>query len=166
MLMGPAALGIVDTFNHGGGGPRQVTVVTHNDTGGSDSGPQATQVTEVSGDDQSAPAAAPGPATTPVAIAPSRTSVAVGEPVDVAVDARALADDFDLRVVLVPATAPDTGGDPKTFFADAKSVTATQTTVSLTAHVAGPSEIRLYYIPHFGSTFTLAERAKIEVTGK
>src|SRR6185312_10190605 len=36
VLMGPAALGIVDTFNGRGGGPREVTVVTHN--GQSDNG--------------------------------------------------------------------------------------------------------------------------------
>src|SRR5262249_6281885 len=31
VLMGPAALGILDTFEKGGNGPKQVTVVTHKD---------------------------------------------------------------------------------------------------------------------------------------
>jgi tight adherence protein C len=39
VLMGPAALGIIDTFNHSGsGGPKQVTVTTHNDNSSDDSG--------------------------------------------------------------------------------------------------------------------------------
>ncbi len=42
VLMGPAALGIIDTFNHTGGGPRQAAVTSHDDSS-SDSGGPSTQ---------------------------------------------------------------------------------------------------------------------------
>jgi hypothetical protein len=38
VLMGPAALGIIDTFNHSGGGSKQTTVITHNSDSSDDIG--------------------------------------------------------------------------------------------------------------------------------
>jgi hypothetical protein len=55
VLMGPAALGIIDTFSRSGGGPKHVTVVTHNGSG-DDMGlnPNETEVTEKQAKDEQA----------------------------------------------------------------------------------------------------------------
>ncbi|HTZ35036.1 MAG TPA: hypothetical protein VMB84_03360 [Stellaceae bacterium] len=65
----------------------------------------------------------------------------------------------------MPQGTPDAVADPTSFFADAKEVAATEMTVSLTARAAGASEVRLYYTPHFGTSYVVAARAPITVTG-
>lgn len=165
VLMGPAALGIVDTFNgRGGGGPREVTVVTHNGQSDNGPGPQDTKVTEVNGDAAGSGANAPAaPAVPPASLSVVEKTVAVGSTITVSVDARALAADFDLRVALVPAGTPDNVNDAKTFFAQAQAASAREMKVTLTARNEGRNEIRLYYVPHFGTSYLVAARADIMV---
>jgi hypothetical protein len=173
VLMGPAALGIIDTFNHGGsgGGPKEVTVITHKDDD-EDAAPkpQDTKITEIRADDGDDKDKDAEPV--PVAAAPTSTitlaqpSVAVGVPFTIAVDARPLIDDFDLHILIVPEETPASVADPEKFFSETKTVTATESNVELTARTAGPSEIRLYYVPHFATTYAVAARAKLEVTPK
>jgi hypothetical protein len=170
VLMGPAALGIIDTFNRGGSGnsqPKTVTVVTHKDSGDS-SGPapgQTTIIEKHAEDDPSSaaqkPAAVPAP---PATVASGQASAAVGEPITVTVDARALGNDRDLQVVVVPADTPDAVVDPKTFFADGREVAATQMDAVVTARTPGRNEIRLYSIPQIGSSYTVAARSAITIT--
>ncbi|HYM72156.1 MAG TPA: type II secretion system F family protein [Stellaceae bacterium] len=165
VLMGPAALGIVDTFNHSrGGGTRQVTAVTHSDSGDNGANPADTNVTEKSRDQPAPAAAAPAPAVPKATLSLAQKTVAVGEPIVVTVDARALAGDFDLQVVVVPANTPEKIADPKTFFAEAKPVSPRQMQVSVTARSAGRNEVRLYFVPHFGTSHVIAARAEISVT--
>jgi hypothetical protein len=91
--------------------------------------------------------------------------VAVGESMTVDVDARALAADNNLRVVLVPASTSDSVSDPQAFFVDAKDVSAAQQQLRLPAHAAGPSEVRLYSVPHTGTDYRVAARASVMVSG-
>jgi tight adherence protein C len=166
VLMGPAALGIVDTFNGGhGGGPRRVTVVTHNGSGDADGpGSQNVEVTEVNGDQPLAqPPETPAAPDLVASVAPTSTTAIVGRAFAVSVDARALAADFDLRVVVVPFGTPNAVANPKALFADIKPVEPAQAQVLAVARKAGRNEIRLYYIPHFGTDFTVAARAEITV---
>ncbi|MFZ2007015.1 MAG: type II secretion system F family protein [Stellaceae bacterium] len=170
VLMGPAALNIIDTFNRSSGGPKHVTVVTHDDSG-SDEGlqPQQPDVTEVHADDGKSGSEGQkttGAAETPeqATVEPADQIVAAGQPVAVGVDARALAASSDLRVIIVPKDTPDSVADPKTFFVDAKAVAATQMQVELVARTPGPSELRLYSIPHGGSDYVVSARMPMMVS--
>jgi tight adherence protein C len=171
VLMGPAALGIIDTFDRSGksSGPKHVTVITHN---GSDDEtgaiPDGTEVTEKQAEDgvasdakKAEEAAAPPP---PASLSPAQQVAAVGEPIVIDVDARALAADSDLRVVVVPLDTPDTVSDPKTFFAGAADAAAAQMQVTVAARTAGLSEVRLYSVPPSGSYYTVAVRVPITIT--
>jgi tight adherence protein C len=168
VLMGPAALGIIDTFNHSGkSSPQHVTVITHNGSD-DDAGalPDGTEITEKQADDgpASAEKKTEEAALPPASLSPAQQAVAVGEPLIVDVDARSLADDSNLRVIVVPADAPDDVSDPKAFFAGAADVAAAQMEVTVTAKSAGLGEVRLYSIPHGGSDYAVAVRVPITVT--
>jgi len=172
VLMGPAALGIIDTFDRSGshgGGARHVTVITHNNNSSEDTGagPEQTEITEKPAEDEP-PAATDTPPVEPppppATVMPTQQVAAVGEPIIVDVDARALADNYNLRAVIVPKDTPDSVIDEKTFFADAKDVASTQMQVTLTARIAGPSEVRLYSVPHFSTSYTVSARTPMMVT--
>ena len=170
VLMGPAALGIIDTFDRSGG-PKQVTVVTHNDNSSGDlgAGGQQPEIIEKQADDEPAASdkAAANKQETPTAlasVAPERQVAAVGEPITVDVDASPLAGGTNLRVVVVPLETPDKISNEAAFFANAENVGATQMQVTVTARSAGKSEIRLYSIPHFASSYSIAARAPILIT--
>jgi tight adherence protein C len=173
VLMGPAALGIVDTFDHSGsGGPKQVTVVTHNNDSSGDlgvGGGQQQEVIEKQADDQpdaanKAAADKQEASAVPATVAPERQIAAVGEPITVDVDARTLAESTNLRVVVVPLETPEKVSDEAVFFANAKDVPATQTQATIVARSAGKSEVRLYAIPHFSGGYAIAARAPILIT--
>jgi tight adherence protein C len=159
VLMGPAALSIIDTFNHTG--PKKVTVVTHDDNGTGTGISAPPEVTEVRADDRSPEA---DNSNVPVTLTPADRLVPVGRPVSVAVDARGLADHSDLRVLIVPKDTPDAVTDPKTFFVDAKPVAATQMEVQVVARIPGPSEARLYSVSLFGSDYVVLARIPIMIT--
>jgi len=159
VLMGPAALSIIDTFNHTG--PKKVTVVTHDDNG-TDTGISAPpEVTEVRADDRSPEA---DNSNVPVTLTPADRLVPVGRPVSIAVDARGLADHSDLQVLIVPKDTPDAVTDPKTFFVDAKPVAATQMEVQVVARTPGPSEARLYSVSPFRSDYVVSARVPMIIT--
>lgn len=168
VLMGPAALNIVDTFNRSGSGssgPKTVTVITHKDSGESSGpGPEQTTIVEKPAEEPTPGADAPGAAAPPASIGVAQQTAAIGDPITVTVDARALGGDHNWRVVVVPPNTPDDVIDPKTFFADAKEVAATQMQVEVSAHSPGRNEIRLYSIPHFATTYAVAARAGITIT--
>lgn len=170
VLMGPAALGIIDTFNRSGG-QKHVTVVTHDDSDGNGpggTGAEQPKIAEVQADNGKSGSAnqkstverAPQQAT----VEPADQVVAAGQPVAVGVDARALADNSDLRIIIVPKDTPDGVSDPKTFFVDAKAVAPTQMQVELIARTPGPSELRLYAIPPNGSDYVVVARMPMMVT--
>jgi hypothetical protein len=168
VLMGPAALGIIDTFNHSGkSSPQHVTVITHNGSDDDASAlPDGTEITEKKAEDEPASAQekTEEAALPPASLSPARQAVAVGEPLVVDVDARSLADASDLRVVVVPVDTPDGVSDPEAFFIGAADVAATQMQVTVTAKTAGLSEVRLYSIPHGGLDYAVAVRVPITVT--
>ncbi|HVH79131.1 MAG TPA: type II secretion system F family protein, partial [Stellaceae bacterium] len=86
VLMGPAALGIIDTFDRGGGGPKKVTVVTHRNQGDefTPNGEQPEIVEKVVDDQPKTPEGALATVTL------SRPVAAVGEPIILDVDATTL----------------------------------------------------------------------------
>jgi tight adherence protein C len=173
VLMGPAALGIIDTFDRSGsGGPKQVTVITHNDNSDGDlSGAgQQPEVTYKQADDDPAgnKTAAAGDntttASTPVTLTAQQAVAEIGQPITVDVDATALRENTNWRLVVVPLETPEAVRDETAFFAGAKDVSPTQMVVTVVAHNAGKSEIRLYSIPHFESSYKLSARTPILIT--
>jgi tight adherence protein C len=167
VLMGPAALGIIDTFNHSSGGPRQVTVVTHNNSGSGETGgagPEQPEITEVQAGAQGQKTTTAEDTPQQATVEPADQIVAAGQPVAVEVDARALVDNSNLRIIIVPKDTPDSVADPKTFFADAKAVAPTEMQVELIARTPGPSELRLYSIPRYGSDYVVSARMPMMVT--
>ena len=171
VLMGPAALGIIDTFNHSNGGPKHITVITHDDAGGDEAGalPEQPEITEVHAQDDKSGSGGQKTNTAEdqpqlAMVEPAAQIVPAGQPVAVGVDARALADNSDLRVIIVPKDTPDGVTDPKTFFAAGKAVAPTQMQVELIPRTPGESELRLYAIPHSGSDYVVAARAPMMIT--
>jgi hypothetical protein len=162
VLMGPAALGILDTFNKGGNGPKQVTVVTHKDDEGTDAHPP--EITEKKADD--APLIkAPPKDMPPATLTPDSPIATVGQPVAIDVDAHELTDFDNLRVVLVPMGTPDPVSDETAFFAAAKAVAPTQMRIVIIPPESGPSELRLYAAPLSGAGgYRIAARAPLFIT--
>lgn len=158
ILLGPAALNVIDTFSPGGkkDTPQTVTVVTHN-AGGDAGGDEPAQVVE-----KSDPAGT-GQGSGNGMLRPESASVAAGESITVLVDARKLATGFDHRVVLVRPDAPEAIADRQAFANAATPIMPAQVQVTLRAPGPGTYEVRLYYIPHFSSTYVLAARTPIEV---
>jgi len=167
VLMGPAALGIINTFNHSGGGPRKVTMVTHdgNSNDVSNSSDEQSEVTEQHVQDEPNKKDGKKPLDeTPARITAVQTVVAVGQPIVVDVDARSLTEYRNLRVVVVPMKTPEAVTDEKTLFADGKDVAATQMQVTVIARRSGDSELRLYAIPPSSTAYEIAARFPILVT--
>ncbi|HEV2303557.1 MAG TPA: type II secretion system F family protein [Stellaceae bacterium] len=125
-------------------------------SGGSVSATAPPKETAAAPDDKSAqlPAAS---------LRPTQESYRLGERIVVDVDARALASGFDERVAVVPAGAPEAVADRAEFIRTSTPVPPAETRILLSAAAAGPSEVRLYYVPHFSRQFALAARAKVEI---
>ncbi|HWB47721.1 MAG TPA: type II secretion system F family protein [Stellaceae bacterium] len=164
VLMGPAALGIIDTFDKSGtGGPKQVTVVTHKDNGtGENQDVKQPKIIEKQADDS--PILKPIKDLPLATLTAERSIAPADQPVLVDVDAHRLTDWNKLQVVLVPINTPDTVADEATFFADAKPVAATQMQVQVSGREPGDSEIRLYALPHDDSAYVVAARIPILIT--
>lgn len=165
VLMGPAALGIIDTFDKGGGGPKQVTVVTHKNNGqGEDADIQQPEIIEKKADDTPT-VKAPSKDLPPGTVTPEGPIAAVGQPVAVDVDAHELTDYDNLRLVLVPMGTPDPVSDETQFFAAAKAVAPTQMRVTIVPTESGPHEIRLYAATLTGlGGYRIAARTPLYVT--
>jgi tight adherence protein C len=160
VLMGPAALGIIDTFNHTGA--KHVTVAT--DKPGFSAPGAGNEQTDLAEGSINSPQKTTGDTPLRATIEPADQTVAAGQSVAVGVDARALTASSNLRLVIVPQNAPDSVANPDTFFADATTVTPAQTQVDVTARTPGPSELRLYSIPPGSSDYVVSARMPMMVT--
>lgn len=175
VVLGPAALGIIDTFSgkkaqegdktvtahnsgEGAGGPGTATVVgdrPRSSESGAGAGGHTTIVMQ--NDPQGRPSVVD------VTIVPAKEVVRIIDPIVVDIDARALSSGFQHRLAVVPAGAPDKIEDAAAFARDSVPVQPSRMRVFLPPRSAGANEIRLYYIPQFGSEFMAAARAKITV---
>ena len=162
VLLGPAALGVIDTFSGKPQQPQSVTVVEHPDAD-KDVGPATGDVTYVQANDkarakadENEAAAAGKPVLTPV-----KPNLAMFEPVIVDMDARKFENGMRHRVAVVPAGTPD--ADPAAMMGNSVAVQAAELRVVLPPAAAGTNEIRLYYIPPFQANYVVAARASVEV---
>lgn len=173
VVLGPAILGVIDTFSgkKAQEGEKQVTV---HDKGGA-GGPGTTTIT---GDAprQGTDAAGGGhttiimkndpegqPVVEGVSILPTKETVRIIDPIVIDLDARILSSGFQHRLAVVPAGTPDAVKDADAFARDSVPVQPSRMRVYISARNAGSEQIRLYYIPQFGSEFTVAGRAKVTV---
>ena len=173
VVLGPAILGVIDTFSGKKGQEGDKTVTSHN--GGSGNGPGSVTITGEA--PREGTGAAGGGHTTiimkndpegqpvvdGVSIAPTKDTVRIIDPIVVDLDARILSSGFQHRLAVVPAGTPDAVKDAEAFARDSVPVQPSRMRVYLSARNAGTDQIRLYYIPQFGSEFTVAGRAKVTV---
>lgn len=159
VLLGPAALGIIDTFSGNKGGPKKVTVVVHDSAQGNEM-PDQTQITEVHVQDKPDTANAQLP---PASVTPGVGQATVGEPVVVKVDARKLDGNLKLFVAIVPVGTPDTPEDLVLLQQTSEPVLpGREVQVTVIPQTIGPNEIRLYLLPSFGSAI-VAARGYVDV---
>jgi len=160
VLLGPAALGVIDTFS---GKPQQAqstTVVEHPEAD-KDAGPALGDVTYVQANDKArakaeeAEAAAAGKSP----LVPVKANLRMFEPVSVEVDARKFENGMRHRVAVVPAGTPDADA----MMGNSVAVQAAELRVVLPPAAPGTNEIRLYYIPPFQANYVIAARASVEV---
>jgi len=174
VLLGPAALNIVDTFS--GKKTAQSTTVKSNGGGSSASSSSTTVV------DRSKPGSSSGAsssssstvivesqdsyATDPdVTLMLDKAALRIIDPIVVEFDARKLRTGYQHRLAVVRAGTPDKVTDAAAFARDSIPVEASRMRVYTEAHAAGKNEVRLYYIPHFGNDLVVAARAAIDVAG-
>ena len=174
VLLGPAALNIVDTFS--GKKQAQATTTVKSNGGGSASSGGPTTVV-----DHTKPSSAPSgeassagntivlesndrTASEPdVSLVLEKNALRIVDPVVVDIDARKLSTGYQHRLAIVPAGTPDKVTDAAAFARDSIPVQASRMHVFAAAHTAGKNEVRLYYIPHFRTEFVVAARAQLEV---
>jgi hypothetical protein len=172
VLLGPAALNIVDTFS--GKKQAQTTTVKSNGAGSASSGTATTVVDHTKPGSSSGESSSAGStivletkdtyATDPdVSLTLEKTALRIIDPVVVEIDARKLRTGYQHRLAVVPAGTPDKVTDAAAFARDSMPVEASRSRVFTTAHSAGKNEVRLYYIPHFRTELVVAARADIEV---
>jgi len=174
VLLGPAALNIVDTFS--GKKTAQSTTVKSNGGGSSASSSSTTVV------DRSKPGSSSGAsssssstvivesqdsyATDPdVTLMLDKAALRIIDPIVVEFDARKLRTGYQHRLAVVRAGTPDKVTDAAAFARDSIPVEASRMRVYTEAHAAGKNEVRLYYIPHFGNELVVAARAAVDVAG-
>lgn len=86
-----------------------------------------------------------------------------GVPVDV--DASALRQSSNVRLVVVPAGSPDAIADPQAFAIESTPIGTTgRVRLTLPGGPAGDDEVRLYHVPRFATAFEVAARAPVTVT--
>ncbi len=175
VLLGPAALNIVDTFS--GKKQSQTTTVKSNGSGSASSSGPTTVV------DKSKPGSSSGESSSSAgstviiesndstasepdaSLVLEKNALRIIDPVVVDIDARKLRTGYQHRLAIVPADTPDKVTDAAAFARDSFPVEASRLRVYAAAHSAGKNEVRLYYIPHFGNALVVAARANIDVTG-
>jgi len=174
VLLGPAALNIIDTFsgkkgqqtttvqsngaNSRAGGAGGGTTVVDNSKPSSSAGASSGGGTVVIESSDSAAAA-----DLSVELVPMKTALRIIDPVVVDLDARKLRTGFQHRLAVVPAGTPDKIADAAAFARDSIAVQPSRMRVFTAARAAGTNEVRLYYIPQFGTDLVVAARATIEV---
>jgi tight adherence protein C len=162
MLLGPAGLSIADTFSKkGSGGGTQTTMVdekpeTEEAAPGDEAAKYSRGVAVSTAPSETVP--------TEARVAPVQKTVSVGELITVDIDARALRPGSQQRLTIVPLGTADAAGNSPEFMSKSVAVQPDRVRVSLPALAAGPSELRLYYLPPSGSGMVIAARAPITVT--
>jgi hypothetical protein len=171
VLLGPAALNIIDTFSGkkgaqtttvqsngagaGAGDPTTVVDKTKPSSGAGTSSGGGTVIIE-----SRDPTAPPEP---DVELLPTKSALRIIDPVVVDLDARKLRTGFQHRLAVVPTGTPDKIADAAAFARDSVPVQPSRMRVFTAARAAGTNEVRLYYIPQFGTDLVVAARVTIEV---
>ena len=174
VVLGPAILGVIDTFSGKKAQEGEKQVTTHSGAGAG--GPGTATVTGDAPRQGASDAAGGGhttivmkndpegqPVADGVSIVPTKDTVRIIDPIVIDIDARILSSGFQHRLAVVPAGTPDAVKDPEAFARDSVPVQPSRMRLYLSARNAGTEQIRLYYIPQFGSEFTVAGRAKVTV---
>lgn len=107
----------------------------------------------------SAPAEAPLEAS----IRPTDLSVRLTDGVKLDVNAGGLQRASNLRLVVVPAGSPDQVSDRAEFLLTSTPIEPTRLHLVIPSGPPGRDEVRLYFIPPFGSNFTVAARAPVTI---
>jgi hypothetical protein len=177
VLLGPAALSIVDTFSGKANAGGTTQTASTSTGGGGSGGPSTVIVTERSGPASAGGGAGPNQVITrgaPVKteetpkearIVPASGEAKVGALFNVDVDARVLANGSQLQLVIVPADAPETPPAAEELAKHGVAISPIVSRVSIKPYAPGLSELRLYYLPPDGSQLVVAARAPLEVTG-
>ncbi|HEY1798463.1 MAG TPA: type II secretion system F family protein [Stellaceae bacterium] len=158
VLLGPAVLGIIDTFSGNHGGPKKVTVVVHDSAQGDETADE-TQITEVHVNDKAKTHDAQLP---PASVTPGEGQATVGQPLSVKVDARSIEPNVKLFVTIVPVGTPDTPADLVLLEQTSDPVMADEMQVTVVPQTAGPNEVRLYLVPN-STTAIVAARGLVDV---
>jgi tight adherence protein C len=172
VVLGPAILGVMDTF---AGRKSDITDKTVTSNGSGQGGAPGTVTTVGEETPQSADGA--GGNTTivmrnepsgkasvkDVTIVPTKDALRIIDPIVVDIDARALSSGFQHRLAVVPADTPDEVKNATEFGRDSVPVQPSRMRIFLSARSAGQNELRLYYVPQFGSELVVAARAKVTV---
>ena len=173
VVLGPAILGVMDTFAGKKSDIADKTVTTNS---GSGSGAAGTTTTVGQANPDSTTDGPGGnttiimrndpdgrPSVKDVTIVPTKDALRIIDPIVVDIDARALSSGFQHRLALVPTGTPDAVKDATVFGRDSVPVQPSRMRTFLSARSAGQNEIRLYYVPQFGSELVVAARAKVTV---
>ena len=94
---------------------------------------------------------------------PSMPVVELVDGVPLDLDAESLQASSNLRVIVVPATAPDAIDDTQRFVEEATPVRPQRLHLTVPAGPPGQDEVRLYHIPPFASSYAIAARAPVTV---
>ena len=161
VLLGPAILSVIDTFS--GDGRKPPSQVTKTAPRPGRDGPLPARAVLVHPPGKPVKTAEPERIPSRATIAPAASTVRAGDLLTVDIDARALRDGSQHRIVLVPADVPEAVGGAD-FLHGSAPVPPDRVRTSLPAAAPGPSEVRLYYVPAAGSDPMLAARAGVIVT--
>jgi tight adherence protein C len=174
VLLGPAALNIVDTFS--GKRASQSTTVKSNGSGSASSSTSTTVV------DRTKPGSSSGESSSSsstifleskdsyasepdVSLTLDKAALRIIDPIVVDLEARKLRTGYQHRLAVMPADTPDKITDAAAFARDSIPVEPSHVRVYAEAHTAGKNEVRLYYIPHYGNELVVAARASVDVKG-
>jgi hypothetical protein len=109
------------------------------------------------------PVAIPAATSSPARLVPIRPSFRLVDGVTLDLDATALRSASNLRLTVVPATAPLAVADPDRLVLDSTAVPATRLHLTIPSGPPGTDELRLYYIPNTGTAYVLAARAPVTI---
>jgi hypothetical protein len=112
------------------------------------------------------PAAVPAPAPAangPAWVRPGSQRVRLVDGVVVDSEAMGLRTGSNHRLTVMPATMPDAVADQDAFLANSTPISTARQHQTIPVAVAGVDEVRLYYIPAYGSAFVVGARAPVVV---
>ena len=96
-------------------------------------------------------------------VRPTAASVELVDGVTLDLDAQALRDSSNLRLVVVPADLPDAVGDVQAFAEDSTPITATRLRLTVPAGPPGHDEVRLYHLAPYSTAYAVGARAPVMV---